>query len=68
MIGKYVQQPTGYRAFIPSAFPPKELFSFSHAIYKKLSEAERAIGRLDGLASGVPDIDFYLSMYVMKAR
>lgn len=51
MIGKEIMQPTGYRAFIPDIFPKEELFKISQKIQKKLSDAERLIGKLDGLAS-----------------
>ncbi len=65
-IGKYIQQPTGFKAFIPNAFPEKELLDFSAAIITKAAQAERLIGKLDGITHVLPDADFFLSMYKIK--
>lgn len=66
MIGEYKNQPTWYKAFIPNKFPPEKIFEFSPQVYKKLSEAERLLWKLDGLSSRLPDLDFFLSMYILK--
>ena len=34
-IGKFIQQPEGYKAFIPSNFPPSEKIQFSDKIILK---------------------------------
>ncbi len=65
-IGKYIQQPTNYKAFIPNPFPPKERFDFSINIQQKESQATRLLGKLDGITQILPDIDFFLFMYVRK--
>jgi Fic family protein len=36
------------------------------ALQMRLSEAERALGRLDGITLLLPDVDFFVSMYVGK--
>ena len=36
-IGKYINQPEGYKAFIAEAFPDKSLLSFSNDIIVKVS-------------------------------
>lgn len=66
MIGKYIKQPSWYTAFIPDSFPADEIFNFSTKIYQKLSEAERLLGKLDGLSSRLPNLEFFLSMYILK--
>jgi Fic family protein len=66
MIGDFIKQPSGYTAFIPHSFPPEGIFEFSTKIYQKLSEAERLLGKLDGLSSRLPNLDFFLSMYILK--
>lgn len=66
MIGEYREQSAGYRAFIPHAFPPENIFEFPTSVYQKLSQAERLLWKLDGFSSGLPDLDFFLSMYILK--
>ena len=65
-IGKLVKQPDGYTAFIPDEFPSTELLDFPPAIIAKAAQAERLIGKLDGITHVLPDADFFLSMYVVK--
>lgn len=65
-IGKNIQQPTGFKAFIPNSFPPKEGFSFDSTIIKKNDQATRLLGKLDGMTKLLPDADFFLLMYLRK--
>ncbi len=65
-IGKNTQQITGYKAFIPNKFPPEEGFSFDFSILKKNEQATRLLGKLDGITKLLPDIDFFLWMYIRK--
>jgi Fic family protein len=65
-IGKEIRQPEGYIAFIPDVFPAPELLSFPPEILAKAAQAERLIGKLDGITHMLPDADFFLSMYVVK--
>jgi Fic family protein len=66
IIGTYRQQPQGYKAFIPAHFPPAAGFAFDGALIKKASEATRLIGKLDGITKLLPDLDFFLLMYLRK--
>jgi Fic family protein len=66
IIGTYKQQPQGYKAFIPAPFPPVEGFPFDGALIKKASEATRLVGKLDGITKLLPDLDFFLLMYLRK--
>jgi Fic family protein len=65
-IGKNIQQIEGYKAFIPNKFPPVEGFSFDSQILKKNEQATRLLGKLDGITKLLPDIDFFLLMYIRK--
>lgn len=59
----YARQPTGYVAFQPAAFPPGDL-EMSPGLIGSLSRADRALARLDGAASVIPDVDLFITMYV----
>lgn len=64
--GRYVQQPAGYRAFIPAPLPPDPPLRFSDAEHALLSEADYALGRLDGAVLTLPNPDLFVFMYVRK--
>lgn len=62
--GEYVRQPTGYRAFIPAPLPPNPEIRMDGELTRLLSDADRALGRLDGVASILPNPDLFVAMYV----
>ena len=64
--GRYVRQPTGYRAFIPEPLPPKPPADLTGRLQGLLSDADRALGRLDGAVSTLPNPDLFVLMYVRK--
>ncbi len=64
--GRYVAQSLGYRAFIPSALPPSPPIQISGELQALLSEADRALGRLDGSILTLPNPDLFALMYVRK--
>lgn len=64
--GTYVTQPGGYKAFIPKPLPPKPGINIDEEMLMFLSQADRALGRLDGMTTMIPDPDFFLAMYVRK--
>lgn len=64
--GRYVKQPNGYSAFIPSALPPEPPIRVDHELARLLSEADRALGRLDGVASVLPNPNLFVAMYVRQ--
>lgn len=64
--GLYRQQPTGYRAFIPAPLPPDPPIQFDAQIQTLLSDADRALGRLDGSIQTLPDPGLFVLMYVRK--
>jgi Fic family protein len=65
-IGKTISQPGGFKAFIPNSFPPKTGFDFDNNIIEKNAEASRVLGKLDGITKLLPDLDFFLLMYIRK--
>ncbi len=65
-IGKNIKQPQGFDAFVPNPFPPKGILSVPTRILVKLAEADRLIGKLDGITHTLPDVDFFLNMFVAK--
>lgn len=64
--GRYVRQPAGYRAFIPAPLPPDPPVDLSGALHELLSEADYALGRLDGAIFTLPNPDLFVAMYVRK--
>ena len=64
--GRYIRQPSGYRAFIPEALPPQPPVRITDGLQRLLSEADRALGRLDGSIQILPDADVFVYMYVRK--
>ena len=65
-IGRYHNQTQGFKAFIPHKFPPKEGFDFSSDIAQKHTKATLLLGKLDGITQLLPDVDFFLFMYIRK--
>jgi Fic family protein len=64
--GRYQQQPAGYRAFIPAPLPPDPPLDLSGLLRGRLSEADHALGRLDGAVLTLPNPDLFVFMYVRK--
>ncbi len=64
--GRYIQQPTGYQAFIPASIPPEPALRFDPELVTAISKAELALGRLDGAAQILPNPDLFVLMYVRK--
>lgn len=65
-IGKNRKQPQGYEAFIPNKFPPEDGFLIAPKVIKKATEATLLLGKLDGITQLLPDVDFFLFMYIRK--
>ena len=64
--GRYVKQAAGYNAFIPSPLPPDPPVRIDGELAHLLSGADRSLGRLDGVASVVPNPDLFVAMYVRQ--
>jgi Fic family protein len=66
--GRYVETPAGgeiVRAFVPPPLPPNPPIGIL-SFLPKLSAAERALGRLDGITVLLPRQELFLYMYVRK--
>jgi Fic family protein len=64
--GAYQKQPEGYRAFMPAPLPPEPPVRIEGELQRYLSEADRALGRLDGSVQTLPNPDLFVYMYVRK--
>lgn len=64
--GLYRSQPSGYRAFIPAPLPPLPPVRVEGELQMLLSQADRALGRLDGSVQTLPNPDLFVFMYVRK--
>ena len=65
--GQYINQLKGelqYRAFVPNLLPFE--IKMDAELQTLLSKADLALGRLDGIAEILPDVDFFILMYIRK--
>ena len=65
-MGIPVHQKGGYQAYIPKPLPPDPPIKFDDELQELLSEADRAIARLDGMTGVLPNADLFVAMYVKK--
>lgn len=64
--GRYVTQASGYRSFVPAPLPPDPPLQIDSQMLSLLSRADRALGRLDGVAQTLPNPDLFVAMYVRQ--
>jgi Fic family protein len=62
--GQYVEQLKGYEAFIPKPLPPLPEILMDQEMWNLLSQADRALGRLDGSTDALPNPDLFVFMYI----
>lgn len=65
--GEYIKNLTGdlsYSSFKPTSLPPQ--ITYDNELIKLLSDANRTMGKLEGISSEIPNIDLYISMYIRK--
>jgi len=65
-ICKKIAQKEGFVAYIPNTFPVEGIFDMPQNLVNKAAEAERLIGKLDGITQTLPNIEFFLKMYSFK--
>ncbi len=65
-MGVTVRQKGGYQAYIPKPLPPEPPVHFDDELHHLLSEADRALARLDGMTTVLPNADLFVAMYVKK--
>jgi Fic family protein len=64
--GRYIQQLEGYAAFLPNNLPPVPSLVVDDEMRNLLSQADRAVGRLDGSIEALPNAELFVFMYVRK--
>jgi Fic family protein len=64
--GRMVQQPNGYRAFIPNPLPPVPAIDLTGNVQALLSQADHALGLLEGAALLLPNPELFVFMYIRK--
>ena len=55
-----------YKSFVPATLPPNPALSLDPESLNLLIEANKRLALLDGLASRLPDVNLFISMYVRK--
>lgn len=67
-LGRYIVTTYGderVRAFVPPPLPPEPPVRLE-ALQRLLEQASQSLGRLDGLASGLPSLSLFIYAYVRK--
>ena len=67
-LGTYIVSSAGgeqVRAFVPPPLPPNPPLRLTH-LQLRLEQANQALGKLDGLASMLPNLQHFIYMYVRK--
>lgn len=64
--GTFIQQPSGYKSFIPKKLPPTPPINMDSDMISLLSKADRELGRLDGVTQTLPNPELFVAMYVRK--
>lgn len=65
-IGNYKLQPSGEKTFIPNKFPKEKIINWDDDLIMLHSDADRALGKLSAIGQLVPDVDFFIFMFVRK--
>src|SRR4030065_1598685 len=65
-IGKLIQQPGGYKAFIPEKFPSDKKIIINTKTQQLHARVVLMLGKLDGISQLLPDLDFFILMYITK--
>jgi len=65
-IGNLVKQTAGYTAFIPGEFPPVQPIILNSKTQSLHARAALMVGKLDGITQLLPDLDFFIFMYIRK--
>jgi Fic family protein len=64
--GIYKKQKNEYSTFVPKPLPPDPPINFDNNILNLLSQANLALGRLDGTTEILPNPDLFVLMYLKK--
>jgi len=55
-----------YQSFVPAMLPPEPIISLDRESFNLLITANKRLALLDGLASRIPNVNLFISMYVRK--
>lgn len=64
--GIFRKAPAGYRAFYPARLPPEPPLAIEGELALLLSEADRALGAINTIASVLPSPDLLVAMFIQK--
>lgn len=64
--GSYIQQNSGYKAFIPKPLPPDPEIEYDDELRELLSRADRAMARLDGVTTVIPNATWFIYIFIRK--
>jgi Fic family protein len=64
--GNFVRQIEGYNAFVPKGLPPDPPLTWDNRLQTMLSDADRALARLDGISETLPNPDLFIAMFMKK--
>jgi Fic family protein len=64
--GRYITQPSGYKAFIPKNLPPSPALALDPKIEGKIIAAEKALSKLNGVGFLLPNPDLFITMAIRK--
>jgi Fic family protein len=62
--GKVIKAPQGYWAFVPNPLPPK--VDYTLGLVSSLSEADRALGALEGMGRILPNANLLVMPYMRR--
>lgn len=65
-VWKNITQAWWFQAFIPEKFPITWWYDFSPELIEKANKATLLLGKLDGITQLLPDVDFFILMYIRK--
>lgn len=64
--GFFMNASSWYKAFVPAPLPPEPPIQYDEDIQSLLSQADRKLGRLDGITQILPNPELFVAMYVKK--
>ena len=67
--GRFVKQLSGdmqYKSFLPTPLQELMLTEINSELSSLLADTSTSLGRLDGMASYIPDVDLFVSLYIRK--
>ena len=62
--GRYISQLSGYQAYHPAPLPPIPPLAIEGELLRLLSDADRALARLDAVSTFLPNPDLFVATYV----